>query len=149
MARYVVGQVNEIAPGSRKIVSVGGRSIGVFNVNGEFYAIQNRCPHAGAPLCQGALSGVVKSDGPGQYDYSRPDEFIRCPWHSWEFDLKTGQSFFDPARVHVKTFETAVAQCAPGSGPPAHAGEAPAPGSSFLAETYPVTVEATYVLVEI
>jgi 3-phenylpropionate/trans-cinnamate dioxygenase ferredoxin subunit len=151
MTRYVVGRISEFAPGSRKIVSIAGRSVGIFYIDGEFYAIQNRCPHAGAPLCQGALGGVVKSPGPGQYDYSRPNEFIRCPWHSWEFDLKTGRSFFDPGKVRVKTFETSlVSQCAnDAADSPAHASDPPAPGSTFLAETYPVIVEETYVQVDI
>jgi len=44
MPKYVVDTVDEIAPGSKKIVEVGGRSIGVFNVNGQYFAILNRCP---------------------------------------------------------------------------------------------------------
>ena len=45
MARHVVAAASEIAPGASKIVDIAGRSIGVFNVNGEFYALINRCPH--------------------------------------------------------------------------------------------------------
>ena len=55
MARHVVARVDEIPPGERKIVEVAGRSIGVFNVGGEFFALRNRCPHQGGPLCEGRL----------------------------------------------------------------------------------------------
>jgi nitrite reductase/ring-hydroxylating ferredoxin subunit len=149
MARYTVGRVNEFAPGSRKIVDIAGRSVGIFNVNGEFFAVLNRCPHAGAPLCQGGLGGIVKSSEPGVYEYSRPNEFIRCPWHSWEFDLRTGRSWFDPARVRAKTFDTSI--CREGDVPPipAHAKQPPADGTVLVAETYPVTIDDALVQVEI
>ena len=52
MARHVVATVEEIPPGQRKIVEVAGRSIGIFNVSGEFFALRNRCPHQGGPLCR-------------------------------------------------------------------------------------------------
>ena len=57
MARHVVAPASEIAPGTCKIVSVAGREIGIFNVNDEFFALINRCPHEGAPLCIGPIPG--------------------------------------------------------------------------------------------
>ena len=53
MARHVVATVDEIAPGQRKLVQVQGRDIGIFNVEGEFFAIANRCPHEGGVAVQG------------------------------------------------------------------------------------------------
>ena len=96
MARHVVAAVGEIAEGERKLVTVEGREIGVFNVKGEFYALLNKCPHAGASLCRGMVIGLAQSDEPGEYRLTRPGEFLRCPWHGWEFDIRTGQSWFDP-----------------------------------------------------
>ena len=58
--RFLVGRADDIPPGSRKIVRIAGRSIGVFNVDGAFYAIRNRCPHQGAPLCEGKLWGALR-----------------------------------------------------------------------------------------
>ncbi len=148
MARYVVGTVDEIPPGTRKIVEVGGRSIGVFNVAGEFYALRNRCPHQGGPLCEGRFSGLIEADRPGEYRYSRPGEILRCPWHGWEFDVKTGQSWYDPAKTRVRRYPVAVA-----SSTDLESGtEASAPGwekGPYVAETYPVSVEKQYVIVEI
>ena len=52
MAVHVVARVSELPPGARRIVEIGRRSIGVFNVNGKLYALRNACPHQGAPLCR-------------------------------------------------------------------------------------------------
>ncbi len=138
MARYVVATIAEIPPGGRKIVEVAGRSIGVFNVGGEFLALRNRCPHQGGPLCEGGLSGLLEASAPGEYRYSRPGEMLRCPWHGWEFDLRTGQSWFDPARTRVRSYPVSVESGEPGleQGP-------------YVAETYPVLVEEQYIVVEV
>ena len=53
MSKHVVATVDEIPPGERKIVEIGGRSLGIFNIKGEFYALRNICPHQGGPLCEG------------------------------------------------------------------------------------------------
>lgn len=108
MARYVVGTVEDIPPGQRKIVEIGGREVGVFNVNGEYFAVLNRCPHQGGSLCAGRQTGLVTSARPGQYEVSRSGEIIRCPWHGWEFDLRTGQSWFDPRAVRVRRYDVSV-----------------------------------------
>ena len=153
MAKYVVGTVDEIPPGERKLVQIAGRTIGVFNVQGEFVALLNRCPHQGGPLCEGHTLGFLRSDGPGQYHYTRPGEVLRCPWHGWEFDLRTGQSWFDPAWGRVRTYEVAVE---PGSAlAEAEQVLAAQPGMEgmqkgiYAADTYPVSIEEQYVVVEL
>jgi 3-phenylpropionate/trans-cinnamate dioxygenase ferredoxin subunit len=86
----------------------------------------------------------------GEFRYSRAGEILRCPWHGWEFDLRTGQSWFDPARVLVRRYDVSVepgAQLlAEATTPPGMEGLQPGP---YVAETYPVSVEQRYVLVEI
>ena len=106
--RFVVGKAEEIPPGSRKIVRVAGRSIGVFNVAGEFYAIRNRCPHQGAPLCEGKLWGALKSDVPGSFEYNPVKDIIACIQHGWEFSVRTGQSWCDPKRLRVRAYQVAI-----------------------------------------
>ena len=103
-ARYVVAAVDEIAPGERKIVTVAGRSIGVFNVGGEFFALRNRCPHQGGALCEGQLWGVLQSERPGEFDFRPSREVIACPWHGWEFHLRTGQSWCAPEKLKVSRY---------------------------------------------
>lgn len=108
MAKYVVGAVEDIPPGERVIVEIAGRSVGVFNVGGEFYALRNTCPHQGGPLCQGRLTGFIMARVPGEYSYTRRGEILRCPWHGWEFDVKTGQSWFDPMQTRVRAYPVSV-----------------------------------------
>ncbi len=79
MTRYIVATVEEIPPGGRKIVEVAGRSIGVFNLDGEFFALRNRCPHQGGPLCAGSLGGLISAPRPGEYQYSRRARYCAAP----------------------------------------------------------------------
>jgi len=106
--KYVVGKADEIVPGSRKIVRVEGRSIGIFNVAGQYYAIRNRCPHQGAALCEGKLWGALRSDVPGSFEYNGTKDILACISHGWEFSVKTGQSWCDPKRLRVRSYDVAV-----------------------------------------
>jgi 3-phenylpropionate/trans-cinnamate dioxygenase ferredoxin subunit len=108
MARHIVATIDDIPPGKRKLVKVKGREIGIFNVGGEYFAVGNRCPHEGASLCRGRLVGLVESSEPGSYRFSRRGELLRCPWHGWEFDLRTGKSWCEPDRTKVRSFELKV-----------------------------------------
>jgi 3-phenylpropionate/trans-cinnamate dioxygenase ferredoxin subunit len=134
--------------------------------------VLNRCPHQGGSLCSGRQSGVVTSSRPGEYATSRSGEIIRCPWHGWEFDLRTGQSWFDPRAVRVRRYDVTVEpgsvlidEAEPAAPPPADPGTTPgevaAAGGAeadasmgglakgpYVAETYPVVVEQEYVIVD-
>jgi nitrite reductase/ring-hydroxylating ferredoxin subunit len=145
MKKYVVANVKEISPGQRKIMTIAGRSIGIFNIDGEFFALRNRCPHAGAPLCEGVLSGLVHSKSPGDYTYTRKGEILRCPWHQWEFDVKTGQSWFDPVKTRVRSYDVKVEQgCSLSTLESTQMEKGP-----FEVETFPISFEDDLVIVEI
>jgi 3-phenylpropionate/trans-cinnamate dioxygenase ferredoxin subunit len=137
MSRHVVAPARELPPGNRMLVDVDGRAIVIFNIGGEFFALLNRCPHQGGNLCEGRLIGLVESSEPGVYRYGRPGEILRCPWHGWEFDVRTGKSRCDPTRIRTKTYEVGIE-----------------PGGSLIegpyrAETFPVAVEEEYVVIEV
>lgn len=102
-SRHVIVAAADFPPGGRKIVKIAGREIGVFNVNGHFYALRNVCPHRRAPLCRGRLRPLVISPGVGQVAHEREGEILKCPWHMWEFDVKTGRALHDEA-VGVRTY---------------------------------------------
>src|SRR5688572_26339250 len=102
MAGHVIGKAADLPPGQRAIVMVKGISVGVFNVNGEYYALNNRCPHQGGPLCEGPICDLLVSPLPGQFELTRRGEIVRCPWHKWEFDIKTGRAIGDPVKDRVK-----------------------------------------------
>lgn len=108
MGKHVVGRVSAIPPGDRRIFEAEGRSIGIFNVGGEFFAIRNSCPHQAAPLCLGSIKGMTMPSKPGEYIWAREGEILRCPWHGWEFDIKTGRSIFNPHRTRVKAYDVTV-----------------------------------------
>ncbi|MCL4859881.1 MAG: Rieske (2Fe-2S) protein [Caldilineaceae bacterium] len=102
--RHIVAPVAELPPGSRKIVRVGSREIGVFNVQGEFYALRNLCPHRSGPLCLGRVRPLVVTAGLFELAHEREGEILKCPWHQWEFDIKTGRALYDPD-LRVKTYK--------------------------------------------
>ncbi|HZZ48178.1 MAG TPA: Rieske (2Fe-2S) protein [Pseudonocardia sp.] len=144
---HVVGRAEDIPPGSSLIVDIDGRSIGVFNIRGSYYAIRNTCPHASGPLCAGSRSGLVLSREPGQYDYIRPGEFIRCPWHQWEFDITTGQSWVDPTRTRVRSYEAQVQSGADLLDSESELTDAGFAKGPYTAETYPVNRDGDYVVI--
>jgi 3-phenylpropionate/trans-cinnamate dioxygenase ferredoxin subunit len=137
MTRHVVARAADIPAGTCKIVSVKGREIGVFNVGGSFHGLINRCPHQGAPLCRGEIVSRLVAPLPGDYRLTRPGEMIRCPWHCWEFDIRTGQSWCDPNSVQARAFDVAV-----------ESGAALVEGP-FAAEQVEVSVEDSYVVVTV
>jgi nitrite reductase/ring-hydroxylating ferredoxin subunit len=157
--KVVVSRLEDFPPGERKIVKAGSRSIGVFNVDGEFFAIRNRCPHQGGPLCIGRLSSWAVATAPGKVTMDGPPRLVACPWHGWEYDLETGQSFMGPGETRVKAYDVSVvgggsleegvrqAEPEPArlSAAARASGREPGP---YVAETFRVYVEEDYVVVE-
>jgi nitrite reductase/ring-hydroxylating ferredoxin subunit len=137
MSRFAVCYVDELPPGERRIVEISGRSIGVFRIGDEYFAVRNRCPHKGAPLCLGLQRGLVTSSQRGEYVIEHQDRILACPWHGWEFDLATGASVFNPHKLRVKHYDVSVSDpepvydfaCATGNG------EDPS------IETFPISIE--------
>jgi nitrite reductase (NADH) small subunit/3-phenylpropionate/trans-cinnamate dioxygenase ferredoxin subunit len=68
--------VEEVPPGTGRVVDVAGAPVALFNVGGRFHAIANTCPHQGGPLGEGFLDGCI----------------VTCPWHFWQFDVTKGQA---------------------------------------------------------
>jgi nitrite reductase/ring-hydroxylating ferredoxin subunit len=69
-----VGPAVALPPGQRRCVTVGGKEVAIFNVDGAFYAIDNECSHLGTPLMDGFVKGCL----------------LTCASHGWEYDLRTG-----------------------------------------------------------
>jgi 3-phenylpropionate/trans-cinnamate dioxygenase ferredoxin subunit len=79
------------APGEVRLLAVGGRELGLYQVAGQYYAVANRCPHRGAPLCSSGrvVRGIeLEQDVPVQ---GATPGLLRCPWHKWDFELTTGR----------------------------------------------------------
>lgn len=128
---------SDVPPDRAKIVTLNSRSIGIFNVKGSYHALLNVCPHRGASLCEGPVSGTTCPTDGREFVYGRENEIIRCAWHGWEFDIRTGQSWCDPDSIRARTYQVTV-----------QPGEDLAKGP-FVAETFPVSVEDQYIVVEV
>jgi nitrite reductase/ring-hydroxylating ferredoxin subunit len=106
-ARHVVCPAAELPPGGRKLVKVGARQIGVFNVDGGVYALLNICPHMGAELCEGPVSGTNAPVDDYKYEFVDEGKILRCARHGWEFDIRTGENVGNPD-CRAKTYKAAI-----------------------------------------
>jgi nitrite reductase (NADH) small subunit len=91
MARVHVGNAADVPPGGGCVVEADGRVLALFNVRGQYYAIDNSCPHRGGPLAEGDLADAV----------------VACPWHGWRWDVTTGGNVNNPA-IAVACFPVTV-----------------------------------------
>ena len=87
---HCVGPAVALAPGTRRCVTIAGREVAVFNVEGTFYAVDNECSHLGTPLIDGFVKGCI----------------LTCASHGWEYDLRTGAE--QAGEQGVKTWVTRV-----------------------------------------
>lgn len=86
-----VAKTSEINEGEGKVVSINNKEIALFNVESQFYAIDNACCHHGGPLGEGMLDGNI----------------VTCPWHHWMYNIKTGINIVNP-QVKVDTYEVKI-----------------------------------------
>jgi nitrite reductase (NADH) small subunit len=107
MATHIVARAEEIPHGGRKIVRLEGREVGIFNLEGTFYALKNVCPHQGARVCLGRIVGTTLPSDVYEFNYGLEGRILRCPWHEWEYDITTGHAVFDE-KVRVVTYAVEV-----------------------------------------
>jgi nitrite reductase/ring-hydroxylating ferredoxin subunit len=87
-----VARVGDLAPGRGMVVVAKGIRVALFrHEDGTLYALRNQCPHMGGELGEGVLNGDI----------------VTCPWHGWQFDVKTGVLTFNP-REKVPTYEVKI-----------------------------------------
>ena len=92
MADFVkVADLSDLAPGNAMEVDVEGKSVALFNIEGTVYALDNLCMHKGGPLGEGELENDV----------------ITCPWHSWQYNVKTGENVMQPG-VKMATYPVRI-----------------------------------------
>ena len=137
MPKYVIGTVEQIPPGNPKLVEIRGRQIAIFNLNGDFFGILDRCPHQGASLCKGQIVGLVESEEPGEYKFSRQNEIIRCPWHGWEFDIRTGRSGCEPSKIRATQYPVTIND------------KDQLTDGEYITETFDVDVEGQYLVITV
>ncbi len=110
MPEYSVGKLADFAEGERRVVTCGEAEIGVFRLDGQFYAWHNWCAHLGGPVCQGRIMRKVLEpvDAEGRVrtlEYDPAEMHIVCPWHGYEYSIKTGRH---PGHPHLRLKKATV-----------------------------------------
>lgn len=88
---HTVGRTDELPDGDSASVEVAGKRLAVFHCDGQFYAIDDYCPHAGAPLAGGYVENGI----------------VTCPWHAWRFRLADG-AWADNPRIKIGCYRVVV-----------------------------------------
>ncbi|MET0515867.1 MAG: non-heme iron oxygenase ferredoxin subunit [Nitrospiraceae bacterium] len=92
MSEFVrVAGTADVKPGGGMVAEINGKTLAVFNVDGAYHVIDNTCVHRGGPLGEGDVEGDV----------------VSCPWHGWQYNIKTGACVNNPA-AKVATYEVKV-----------------------------------------
>jgi nitrite reductase/ring-hydroxylating ferredoxin subunit len=94
------------AEGSVRMLDIGPHRIGLYRVSGRLYALADRCPHRGAPLCSGMVATPLET-AEGEVALGASASVVRCPWHKWEFDIPSGRSLVDE-RLRVRRYAVRV-----------------------------------------
>lgn len=107
-SRHKVATVDEFdGDGDRVIEEVEGMEVAVFKLKGDYHAVANFCPHQAAPLCEGRLMGEISGSDGWQLEYDDEKRNIACPWHSWRFDITTGENL-ETDRYKVPTYDVEI-----------------------------------------
>ncbi len=144
--RYVVARAADIPEGGRLLVEAGGREIGIYRLQGRFHALLNRCPHLGGPLCKGDVVQHVEAPAPGELRHDPGRLYVTCPWHNWEFDVATGQSYWSARGPRARLFPVGV-EAGEAVAAALQSGKAERVPGPYKAETVPVSVEESYLVV--
>ncbi|KAA3447377.1 2Fe-2S ferredoxin [Mesorhizobium sp. SARCC-RB16n] len=93
----------EVAVGKPRIVTIGRIRVGIFQLADGYAALLNICPHRAGQLCEGPISGTTRQTDNTEFVYERAGELIRCAWHGWEFDIRSGKCLVDE-KLRARTF---------------------------------------------
>jgi len=107
---HLVGDLSEFPENSHKVVNVGRREIGIFNIGGEFYGLPNICPHQTGPLCEGKMTTgtlVARKDNDWRFEWDYEGEIVACPWHGLEYHVPTGRCLAF-SNIKVRTYKVVV-----------------------------------------
>ncbi len=96
MPDVIVGKASDFKDPGRKVVDISGTEIGVFRLGDDFFAYHNICPHLDGPACQGKILPCATEDVQADRTsagrvYSKTQTNVICPWHGFEFDIRTGR----------------------------------------------------------
>jgi nitrite reductase (NADH) small subunit len=107
---HVVGDVSEFPVGSHRVVRIGRREIGIFNVAGSLYGLPNVCPHQTGPLCEGKKTTgtlVAREENDWRFEWDYEGEIVACPWHGLEYHVPSGRCLAFP-EISLRRYEVLV-----------------------------------------
>ena len=109
MGKVEVGAVEQFEEGKPCGVRAGDRDLVIVKRGEKYFAVRDACPHQGAKLSTGQLTGDVAPCRPGeQAELIRDGDFLACPWHGWKVDVRSGCSNIEPERVRVRSYPGSV-----------------------------------------
>jgi nitrite reductase/ring-hydroxylating ferredoxin subunit len=108
MTQVHVEDADAFEPGAKRIIETDRGSVGVFNIDNEYFAILDTCAHQGGPLCEGTVLNHVTAEfnGVGQRVTEKftDENVVKCPWHGWEYHLDSGDLAGDN-KISLPTFD--------------------------------------------
>ena len=109
MADVRIARVEDFPPGSRRVVRTGRVEIGVFNVDGQYFALPNVCAHQFGPLCEGVVTGTFTASARTGWrrEWVHEGAILTCPWHSLEYDITTGRCLAYPG-IRLRQYSVRV-----------------------------------------
>jgi nitrite reductase/ring-hydroxylating ferredoxin subunit len=107
---HSIGNLSDFPEGSHRVVKVGRREIGIFNIGGELYGLPNLCPHQTGPLCEGKTATgtlVSRQENDWKFEWVHEGEIVTCPWHGLEYHVPTGGCLAFP-EIQLRRYEVLV-----------------------------------------
>ena len=105
---YEIGPIESFAIDRPRTVEIEGRTLVIVRTPSGFFALGNRCPHQGGPICHGRITGTMLPSAANEYVYGEDGQVVRCPWHGYEFSIRTGESIGGTVRGRIPVFEIEV-----------------------------------------
>ncbi len=107
---HSIGNLSDFPEGSHRVVKVGRREIGIFNIGGELHGLPNLCPHQTGPLCEGKTATgtlVSRQENDWKFEWVHEGEIVTCPWHGLEYHVPTGGCLAFP-EIQLRRYEVLV-----------------------------------------
>jgi nitrite reductase (NADH) small subunit len=103
-----VGSIDDFVEAVPRVVAVDGREIGIVVWQREVFALRNICPHQLGPICGGYVMRKIVSDASHAVDVQNDNPVVICPWHGWEFEVRTGRAAWGDPSYKLRTYPAAV-----------------------------------------
>lgn len=105
---HCIGRVDSFPERKVVAIEIGGKTVGILRKGDVVHAFANHCPHHGAPMCRAQVAGTMRPSEPNEYSYDLDGLVVKCPWHAYEFDVRTGEAMGGIIRSRLFIFHSEV-----------------------------------------